>query len=64
MTTNKMDFISKMFVVIIAYITAVITIEFTIVDFLYLMFIIACYIKYINISKRCQEEWQTFFFSL
>lgn len=56
MTTNKMDFISKMFVVIIAYITAVITIEFTIVDFLYLMFIIACYIKYINISKRGQEE--------
>ncbi len=56
MTTNKISFISKMFVVLIAYQGAVIMTEFTVVDFLYFIFVIGCFIRYIYISKITPEE--------
>lgn len=65
MTTNVMDDISKMFVVLIIYMSAVIVVKFNIVDLLYLIFVTGSFIQYIYINIiNSKEEWQTFFFSL
>jgi len=64
MATNNMNFISKMFVVIITYLVVRLTVELTTLDFAYLSFIVGCFIKYLKIKEKPKEEWQPFFFSL
>lgn len=51
MTTNKLRPISVMFVVGIIYLNVRLIIEFDILDFTYLLFIIMCFIRYISIRK-------------
>lgn len=62
MTTNKISFISKMFVVMIAYLCINLVFNFNLLDFSYLIMLIGCFIKFIIIRKHQVEEWQSFFF--
>ncbi len=65
MTTNKISFIGVMFVVGITYLSTIVILNFNLLDFTYLLFIIGCFIRFIYIRKfQKAEEWQTFFFSL
>lgn len=56
MTTNVMDDISKMFVVLIIYMSAVIVVKFNIVDLLYLIFVTGSFIQYIYINIINSKE--------
>ena len=57
MTTNKISFISVMFVVGIIYFAFRITILFDLLDLLYQLLLIVCFIKFKKIrKKRMQEE--------
>jgi len=56
MATNNMNFISKMFVVIITYLVVRLTVELTTLDFAYLSFIVGCFIKYLKIKEKPKEE--------
>ena len=51
MTTNKVSFISMMFVVGIIYQSAKIIFKFNFLDLLYLLFIILCFMRFIYIRK-------------
>lgn len=51
MTTNKINSISVMFVVGIIYLNVRLIIEFDVLDFAYLLFIIICFINHISIKK-------------
>ena len=56
MTTNKISFISVMFVVGIVYLIARIITKFDILDLTYLLFIIGCFIRFIYIRKFDTNE--------
>ena len=56
MTTNKISFISVMFVVGIVYLIARIIIKYDILDLTYLLFIIGCFIRFIYIRKFDTNE--------
>ena len=51
MTTNKVSFISMMFVVGIIYLCALLIINFSILDLTYLIMLIICFIKFLIIRK-------------
>ncbi len=65
MTTNKISFISVMFVVGITYLSTMVMLNFNLLDFTYLLFIIVSFLRFIYIRKiQKNEGWQTSFFSL
>lgn len=56
MTTNKVSFISMMFVVGIIYLCALLIINFSILDLTYLIMLIICFIKFL-IIRKLKNNW-------
>ncbi len=56
MTTNKISFISVMFVVGITYLSTMVMLNFNLLDFTYLLFIIVSFLRFIYIRKIQKNE--------
>lgn len=64
MTTNKISFISMMFVVSIVYLCMSMIIKFNYVDLSYMLVLIVYFIRFIYLKKYITEEWQKHSFFL